>query len=88
MVRQNGPWSISITLMVLIVLSAVFDSTFGSHGPEKNNEDQHHFRDFFGPFEGMAQKVTADDIRRRHKHQQGEDHATDMMDGEGECIEI
>ena len=29
-------FGISITLMVLIVLSSVYDSTFGSHGPEKN----------------------------------------------------
>lgn len=29
-------FGISITLMVLIVLSAVYDSTFGSHGPEKH----------------------------------------------------
>ncbi|MFC2102670.1 ABC transporter permease [Bacteroidota bacterium] len=32
-------FGISITLMVLIVLSAVYDSTFGSHGPEKNNDN-------------------------------------------------
>jgi len=32
-------FGISITLMVLIVLSAVYDSTFGSHGPEKNKEN-------------------------------------------------
>jgi len=31
-------FGISITLMVLIVLAAVYDSTFGSHGPEKNKE--------------------------------------------------
>lgn len=31
-------FGISITLMVLIVLSAVYDSTFGRHGPEKQNE--------------------------------------------------
>jgi len=30
-------FGISITLMVLIVLSAVFDSTFGGYGPEKEN---------------------------------------------------
>jgi len=32
-------FGISITLMVLIVLAAVYDSTFGSHGPEKNKEN-------------------------------------------------
>lgn len=31
-------FGISITLMVLIVLSAVFDSTFGGYGPEKDND--------------------------------------------------
>jgi putative ABC transport system permease protein len=31
-------FGISITLMVLIVLSAIFDSTLGSYGPEKEND--------------------------------------------------
>lgn len=31
-------FGISITLMVLIVLSALFDSTFGGYGPEKHND--------------------------------------------------
>lgn len=30
-------FGVSITLMVLTVLSAIFDSTFGAHGPEKHN---------------------------------------------------
>ena len=60
----------------------------GISGPEEYDEYQHHFRNFFRPLDGVVQNVTAEYIRRGHKHQKGKDDAPDMMNPESYRIQI